>query len=93
MAKMVDAERLKAALTKQCAWLLVRGIEDISGLIDSLSVDAEPVREGHWKVVEVTPYSDLILCSVCDMGHFHSKAVNRPLFCEHCGAKMRRETK
>lgn len=87
MAKMVDALKLKAALTKQCAWLLVRGTQDISGLIDSLSIEAEPIRYGKWKVTEITPYTDLILCSECDMGHVHSKGKNLPNYCEHCGAR------
>ena len=47
------------------------------------TIDAEPVRHGHWddSFDGITPY-----CSVCGMSH---NCINRtPDYCPHCGAKM-----
>lgn len=47
------------------------------------TIDAEPVRHGHWddSFDGITPY-----CSVCGMSH---NCINRtPDYCPHCGARM-----
>lgn len=55
-------------------------------VIDEMpTVDAEPVRHGHW-VTFIN--SDAVECSVCGRGLFGHKTDN---YCYHCGAKMDEE--
>lgn len=49
------------------------------------TIDAEPVRHGHWKNIEYVGGRYVGECSVCD---FERKIGN---YCSHCGAKMDEE--
>lgn len=49
------------------------------------TVDAEPVRHGHWIECPLRKYpkEHIDVCSVCD-----GKALAKYNYCPHCGAKM-----
>lgn len=52
------------------------------------TVDAVPVRHGHW----IIPNNDILvscICSVCNWrGYYYEDDVSNEPFCPHCGAKM-----
>jgi len=83
MPRLIDADALVKTLNEVLdedpslsKVLLVRFAEQI--LNDTPTVDAEPVRHGHWVVDE----DGNIKCSEC--GHY---GVGDD-YCERCGAKM-----
>lgn len=53
------------------------------------TIDAEPVRHGHWEPIQVQPYFRKhyhnldVCCSAC-----HTRGNARKEFCSECGAKM-----
>lgn len=49
------------------------------------TIDAEPVRHGHWKGKPIAGYGN-VKCSVCGM--FYSENSGLWNYCPHCGAKM-----
>ena len=57
------------------------------------SVEAEPVRHGHWMPYENQNQDDvnncnyLYVCSNCNYSDIHAKTAEVP-YCWHCGAKM-----
>lgn len=57
------------------------------------SVEAEPVRHGHWMPYEnqnqddVNNFNYLYVCSNCNYSDIHAKTAEVP-YCWHCGAKM-----
>ena len=57
------------------------------------SVEAEPVRYGHWMLYENQNQDDvnngnyLYVCSNCNHSDVHAKTVEVP-FCWFCGARM-----
>ena len=64
------------------------GVEHcIHHLIHAPSVDAEPVRHGHWinHPDDLFPADSMIECSVC---HEYEYATANDNFCGNCGAKM-----
>lgn len=91
--RLIDADALKAIYSK---WLpqLSRpedkgsreGVETcILVLDDAPSIDAEPVRHGHWTQMLVSSGRPSWQCSVCGR-RARGKRENLP-YC-HCGAKM-----
>ena len=55
------------------------------------TIDAEPVRHGHW-IERIKVYPDLLVtynyqCSNCGYWDMHGSNVEVP-YCWHCGAKM-----
>ena len=77
--RLIDADELKTAFP--CGESV--RTESVRATIDHMAtVDAEPVRHGHWK--EHKDYPGLVyLCSGC--GYF---TTDRSYYCPHCGAKM-----
>lgn len=60
------------------------------------TIDAEPVRHGHWiKITGVAPpeYHGLHYCSVCNEGALRDKHFREMLsdYCPACGARMDEE--
>lgn len=57
------------------------------------SVEAEPVRHGHWMLYENQNQDDvnngnyLYVCSNCKHSDIHARTVDVP-YCWHCGALM-----
>lgn len=71
--RLIDADALIICIVKKYG--LTKIILDVD---ESPTIDAEPIRYGHWVVDE----DGNIKCSEC--GH-HSVGDN---YCERCGAKM-----
>ena len=77
MARLIDATRIEQYILNNCS-----DNEEINTIyaeiVNAPTVDAEPVRHGHWVVDE----DGNIKCSEC--GH---RGVGDN-YCENCGAKM-----
>lgn len=55
-------------------------------VINAPTIDAEPVRHGHWVGIDDEP-CDAWECDVC--GCIYEEAQKwRPLYCPNCGARM-----
>ena len=57
----------------------------IADLADAPTVDAVPVRHGHWETNSDRP--DSLICSVCNCG-FDMWKHDPHNFCPNCGSKM-----
>lgn len=100
--RLIDADKLK----KHYAWWdsvgamdeLKERKKDFDDIINvQPTVEAEPIRHGHW-----TDNGEVIICSEC--GHFsyymdcedeyidedgvETWSLGYPFYCKHCGAKM-----
>ncbi len=82
MPRLIDAEHLKkrASDTNGDCWdNYGQGTADFLEYIDNEpTVDAEPVRHGHWE-----DCSNGWMCSAC-----HHDVSKETVFCPNCGAKM-----
>ena len=77
--RLIDADELRKCFSLALHGKEVYNAEEILMTIQTTpTLDAEPVRHGHWVVDE----DGNIKCSEC--GH-HSVGDN---YCERCGAKM-----
>ena len=56
---------------------------EIADINNAPSIDAEPIRHGHWNIVEGMPTQ----CSVCGY-YVKQKTFN---YCPYCGARMEGE--
>ena len=95
--RLIDADALSKMLDKHGG--IYGGKEaEMSEYFNSLlkyapTVDAEPVKHGHWEFVE--PYDDcsnIYKCTVCGFHDTHSPTVEVP-YCWHCGARMDEKVK
>lgn len=60
---------------------------NLQRLIDWSSVEAEPVRHGHWEIDYMNMFildTECYSCSICN-GMSYDKYYE---YCPHCGAKM-----
>lgn len=90
--RLIDADNLKAELF-DANWLTDNDEHMVEEIVERQStVDAEPVRHGHWETKEYTTedsFDDWIVihhkevCSECGKGQ-----GERSKFCPNCGAKM-----
>ena len=82
--RLIDADALiKEALTEG-AYDYV----DAKQIADAPTIDAVPVRHGHWETNSDRP--DTLICSVCKCG-FDMWKHDPHNFCPNCGAKMDKE--
>lgn len=90
--RAIDADRLKKSFEANTPIAFQDCVPGIHSVIDlEPTVEAEPVRHGHWKPFDEDEYS----CSLCgnifvtmDGGHPLSNGFK---FCPFCGAKMDEE--
>lgn len=93
--RLIDADELTEAIKNELwDWETVDGItattvlkQTISDIGNQPTVDAEPIRHGHWEWKE-DPYGffeTIPVCSVCDCT---TKYRETSAYCPHCGAKM-----
>ena len=89
--RLIDADRLKVQ-----GWKLNRIVYgkttatyEIKDLDDVPTIEAEPIRHGHWIYKEYGYPTALAFytCSVC--GHVQGLDINN--YCPNCGAKMKNE--
>lgn len=91
MGRLIDADRLKAHYCWWAGGSKEMSIDEAKKTFDTIidvqpTVDAEPVRHGHW----IYDFSSPLKCSSCGI---KSKANEITLrtdfkFCPYCGAKM-----
>ena len=83
----VDADYLIELANQEGAY----GYVDAWDIAHAPTVDAEPVRHGHWETigggifVQGDSYAVRFKCSIC--GHFVNLGTDRN-YCPNCGAKM-----
>lgn len=88
MLRLIDADAL---LKRLSLWLddydfiIFKSVKD--DINDAPTVDAEPVRHGHWR--GVNPMVDTVECSECGY-QIVSEELITP-YCPNCGAKMDEE--
>ena len=85
--RLIDAEKLEKYKADCCISLTEwqEGWNDAINMIidETPTVDAEPVRHGHWNKYPTTDGWDIAECSEC--GHCGIIEHN---YCPDCGAKM-----
>ena len=88
MPRLIDADALERDIRKD-AYCLYEADDAIAFVRDAPTIDAEPVRHGHWIY---HPMSRMTECSFCHRW-FHDVfyADNAYRFCRSCGAKMDEE--
>ena len=81
---LIDAD----ALIKEACAEGAYGYVDAFQIASAPTVDAVPVRHGHWETNSDRP--DTLICSVCKCG-FDMWKHDPHNFCPNCGAKMDKE--
>lgn len=88
--RIVDADRLKRSFEANTPIAFQDCVPGIHSVIDlEPTVEAEPVRHGHWIDIDSETYTWAIRCNKC--GHERSMMSTQktyPNYCEKCGAKM-----
>lgn len=95
--RLIDADALRKAMYHRAfetdgdtmwqsgCWVRYKAIEQV--VKEQPTVEAEPVRHGHWinHPDDLFPADSMIECSVC---HEYEYATANDNFCGNCGAKM-----
>lgn len=96
MPRLTDADALIAFMRK--GWRVFPSSKlqhtcDITDIENAPTVDAEPVRHGHWTNISISVTgSSSAECSLCGtVVHDTFADTNRINYCPHCGAKMDEE--
>lgn len=89
MMRLINADELKHDLE----WLECDTpvyLDVMSTIDERTTVDAEPVKHGHWINKEISPDVWVCLCSECDDVAYYSmhKVATKFRYCTNCGAKM-----
>ena len=79
--RLIDADALIEEALTEGAY----GYVDAKQIADVPTIDAVPVRHGHWETNSDRP--DTLICSVCKCG-FDMWKHDPHNFCPGCGAKM-----
>ena len=107
MQRLIDADKAKEVLKKllyetamnnsggaslMCEDIAENRLESWFGLVPT--VDAEPVRHGHWitQFDDLFPMESTIECSACGEKEWMMTITNHN-YCPNCGAKMDGERK
>ena len=88
MSDLISRQAAIEKLTNNLTYMHTFGADRSIDLIEELpSVEAEPVRHGHWKIkkASIHPYGNDVCCSEC--GHTMGSSFGYK-FCPMCGAKM-----
>lgn len=89
--RLIDADNVIERLLQIKPGLLhTRPFLDM--LHNTPTVDAEPVKHGHWICVDCGDYEECV-CSVCGGENFGENYMigSTANYCPHCGAKMDEE--
>lgn len=85
--KLVNVEDLKVLVAVESKGLIRHG-KLVSDLFDDIpTVDAEPVRHGHWEM-KADPYGFFDKIPVCSECGCTTKMRETYKYCPNCGAKM-----
>ena len=79
--RLIDADALIEEALTEGAY----GYVDAKQIADASTVDAVPVRHGHWETNSDRP--DTLICSVCKYG-FDMWKHDPHNYCPNCGAQM-----
>lgn len=94
--RLIDADELREFLVRAGRFLKIQddkrtaahAVGKIIEHIDNMpTIDAEPVRHGHWKIFIPSVIGDrrkFYNCSVCN----YEVQGKKPNYCPNCGAKM-----
>lgn len=79
--RLIDADKLKETIhTHHYILMFTFGID--CAIDEQPTVEAEPVKHGHWVAFE-SKVGHIQYCSSCGIGY-----PERTDYCPHCGAKM-----
>ena len=110
--RLIDADELSRKMCNKCIdtdeemekgrvkwdsglWIRYKVFEDTLALTPT--VDAEPIRHGHWRADETVYTTGEVWCSVCRTLYYIGDLYdvgggnNLPNYCPNCGAKMDQE--
>ena len=97
MSRLIDRDALKTVLcASKCGVIdptrCECGCMDVLCIDDAPTIEAEPVRRGHW---EHDAYiGNLYKCTACGMGMYTSENyLLEHKYCFKCGAKMDEEVR
>ena len=82
--RLIDADALIEEALTEGAY----GYVDVKQIADAPTIDAVPVRHGHWETNSDKP--DTLICSVCKCG-FDMWKHDPHNFCPSCGVRMDEE--
>ena len=94
MSRLIDATRIEQYILNNCS-----DNEEINAIyaeiINAPTVDAEPIRHGHWRDSRDTGVI-FMECSVCKArakkyAYLGAVGTNGIRYCPYCGAKMDEE--
>lgn len=86
MMRLIDADKFEVYSYTLISSDFEEGVWSVLEKIDAApTVDAVPVRHGHWETNSDRP--DTLICSVCKCG-FDMWKHDPHNFCPNCGAKM-----
>lgn len=79
---MKIADRAEALGRKEIAYVLYSVVPPV--LVDTPTIDAEPVKHGEWSNDE----NEVWYCLECDTWLYVDSGTADMNYCPHCGAKM-----
>lgn len=85
MSRLIDADEFLVTnkVLADCEIEHPKYQETVRELInDAPTVEAEPVRHGHW----IKDNDEYDKCSIC--GNLHHYSESYGYYCQHCGARM-----
>lgn len=94
MTRLIDADEMVKSLMDMTFYdeegYTIHDYEDrlaiVKSFVDSVpTVEAQPVRHGHWIGVDDEPY-EVFECDMC--GYIYETDRRLHNYCPHCGAKM-----
>lgn len=91
--RLIYADELRKVIDTSLTQYLSRLVDqdDVLEAIDNTpTVDAEPVRHGHWLGKPIAGYAT-VRCSNCKSAFLENKGIWK--YCPNCGTKMDEEAK
>lgn len=91
MPNLIDADKLKSYFAPTLTGRTEYSADEILLTIVSMpTVDAEPVRHGRWKPMDLTYGRSIYYCTNCGESAEVPTDMGKPIymFCPNCGAKM-----
>lgn len=82
--RLIDADVLMEQMKRRREFV-GRASDPVCLVEDAPTIEAEPVRHGHW---EESVYRGMLACSECRIYHIPKGDEYDFTYCPHCGAKM-----
>ncbi len=84
--RLIDADEFAKDIYKCVMYgntALIDKYEVLHRLNNAPTIDAEPVRHGHWDIIYTDNIPYAYRCSLCG-----TTRIDKVYYCPHCGAKM-----